>query len=179
LNVDDEEDEEEAEDEWQAKIVWNNYHSCTLSSTHWGDTGFLAGTDLKPFDLESLDGKEYRIDFLTSDEQENSDQDTTSFGIYLLGHDAAAFHTIKFTKTENQTFNIDWKGKLAQAYVGDYEFKHDFHTLIHSAEFRGIFIDDETTDEQAFELLKQFVCKPQLFRLVNVNRGRRFVLNNG
>ena len=26
--------------DWQAPIVWGNYHSCILSSTYWGHEGF-------------------------------------------------------------------------------------------------------------------------------------------
>jgi hypothetical protein len=32
------------------------------------------------------------------------DPELTAFDIYLLGHDATAFRTIKFTKVENQTY---------------------------------------------------------------------------
>ncbi|CAN7496918.1 hypothetical protein LJR153_003453 [Paenibacillus sp. LjRoot153] len=33
-------DDEEVSD-WQAEIIWNNYHKCTLSSTYWGEaSGF-------------------------------------------------------------------------------------------------------------------------------------------
>ncbi|MGG3889713.1 hypothetical protein [Metabacillus fastidiosus] len=173
---DEDDDNDEAESDWKSKIVWNNYHSCTLSSTEWDNKGFLVGSDKMPFNPETLDGKEFIIDFLSKDEQEDLDLDLTAFDIYLLGHDAAAFHTIKFTEIEGSTYQIDWKGKLALAYVADYEFRYDFHTFISSASFKGISIPDELTDDKAYELLERFISKPSLFELQNDNGKRQFVL---
>ncbi|MEC2077747.1 hypothetical protein [Metabacillus fastidiosus] len=175
---DDEEHEydDEPESDWGAKIVWNNYHSCTLSSTEWDDKGFLVGNDSAPFNPETLDGKEFIIDFLSKDKQEDLDLDLTAFDIYLLGHDAAAFHTIKFTRIEGSTYQIDWKGKLALAYVADYEFRYDFRTFISSASFKGITIPDELTDDKAYELLERFISKPSLFELKHDNGKRQFLL---
>ncbi|WP_046175709.1 hypothetical protein [Domibacillus indicus] len=174
----DEEDMEEGEEEsdWKAKIVWNNYHSCTLSSEEWSYKGFLAGNDKAPFNLEELDGKKYKVDFLSEEEQEEWDPELTAFDVYLLGHDAAAFHTIRFTKNENGAYRVDWKGKLALAYVGDYEFKYDFQAFVSSVSFRGIAVPDELTDQEACGLLKRFVRDPALFELQNQNGQRRFVL---
>ncbi|MED4452011.1 hypothetical protein [Metabacillus fastidiosus] len=169
-------DNDEAVSDWKSKIVWNNYHSCTLSSTEWDNKGFLVGSDKAPFNPETLDGKEFIIDFLSKDEQEDLDLDLTAFDVYLLGHDAAAFHTIKFTKIERSTYQIDWKGKLALAYVADYEFRYDFHTFISSVAFKGITIPDELTDNKAYELLERFISKPSLFELQNDNGKRQFVL---
>jgi hypothetical protein len=177
----DAEEEEDADDEdaddWHAKIVWNNYHSCTLSSQEWDNKGFLVGSDENLFDWESLDGHEYKIDFLSEEEQENFDHELTAFDVYLLGHDASAFHIIKFTKLDVDSYKIDWQGKLAQAYVGDYEFKYDFHTVLSSVSFSGIDIPDEVTDEQAYALLARFVRNPALFELHHENEKRRFVYN--
>ncbi|MGG3803557.1 hypothetical protein [Metabacillus fastidiosus] len=175
-NEDEDDDNDEAVSDWKSKIVWNNYHSCTLSSTEWDNKGFLVGSDKAPFNPETLDGKEFRIDFLSKDEQEDLDLDLTAFDVYLLGHDAAAFHTIKFTKIEGSTYQIDWKGKLALAYVADYEFRYDFHAFISSASFKGITIPDELTDNKAYELLERFISKPSLFELQNDNGKRQFVL---
>ena len=65
LDEEDEEDEEEDEDEddWHAKIVWNNFHSCTLSSEEWDFKGFRVGSDEAPFNLDTLNGKKFAIDF--------------------------------------------------------------------------------------------------------------------
>ena len=57
-----------------------------------------------------------------------------AFHIYLLGHDAVADHRIAFTRVPGtQLFDLDWRGKIALAYVGDYEPEHCFR-----AEIRGV-----------------------------------------
>lgn len=176
---DDEDDEEEDGeiDDWHAKIVWNNYHSCTLSSQEWDNKGFIVGSDEAPFDVKLLDGAEYKVDFLSEYEQENFDHEVTAFDVYLLGHDASAFHTIKFTKKEDCSYLIDWKGKLAQAYVGDHEFKYAFHTILSPVQFKGIIIPEQITDEEAYALLTRFVRQPELFELQNLNEKRRFIFS--
>lgn len=174
-DVDEDEEDEDISD-WQAKIVWNNYHSCTLSSEEWDFKGFRVGSDESPFDLAHLDGAVYEVDHLNEEEQEELDIERTAFDIYLLGHDATAFHTIRFKKAEGQTYDIDWKGKVALFYVGDTEFCHDFHATINSVAFRGISVPEELTDEEAFVLLKRFVKEPESYHLSTIEGKRRFLI---
>lgn len=174
-DLDDELEEEEPPTDWQAKIVWNNYHSCTLSTQEWDDKGFCVGTADAPFNPVTLDGQTFLVDHLENDAPENFDFDSTAFDVYLLGHDAVAFHTITFTRIENNTYKIDWQGKLANTYAGDDAFKYDFQTVIAAATFRGILIPDEMTNEAAITLLQRFVSKPELFELDNNNGNRRFL----
>lgn len=127
------EDDESAEypSDWAAPIVWGNYHSCTLSSTYWGNDGFrvCAKADYTP---ELLDGLELTVD---PDPEALEDFEDLAFHIYLLGHDAVAKHTIRFDRIgETSQFRITWSGNIAQAYVGDYEFKHEFSLVISSAD---------------------------------------------
>src|SRR5262249_44101439 len=87
---DDAEEEEEEEDDdrgdWGAKIVWTNYHACTLSS---GDSeGFVVGTEKRPVDLDALDGQSFRVDRLPL-------AGKPCFATYLLGHDSVADHKVK------------------------------------------------------------------------------------
>lgn len=110
---------------WEAPSVWNNYHSCTLSSNKWHDGGFAVG-QIGKISLESLHGIEVSIDSPAPEDTEDN-----AFHVYLLGHDAAAHHRIKFSRVPGtDKFNIHWVGKLAQAYVGDYEYKHAFEAKI-------------------------------------------------
>ena len=127
------EDDESAEypSDWAAPIVWGNYHSCTLSSTYWGNDGFrvCAKADYTP---ELLDGLELTVD---PEPEALEDFEDLAFHIYLLGHDAVAKHKIRFDRIgETSQFRITWSGNIAQAYVGDYEFKHEFSLVISSAD---------------------------------------------
>jgi len=111
--------------EWEAPIVWNNFHACILSSNNWHDGGFAVG-QLGTVSLESLDAMEVSVDSpAPADIEENA------FHVYLLGHDATALHRIRFSRVAGtDRFNIRWAGKLALAYVGDYEYRHEFEAEI-------------------------------------------------
>lgn len=111
--------------DWAAPIVWCNYHACTLSSNHWHEGGFAVG-EVGEVSPASLDGLMVSVDDSPPDDLQDN-----AFYIYLLGHDAAAHHRITFSRIAgSDRFNIHWVGKLAQAYVGDYEYKHDFEAKL-------------------------------------------------
>ncbi|MEG0450873.1 MAG: hypothetical protein RR595_13540, partial [Lysinibacillus sp.] len=118
-------------------------------------------------------GKTFLVDHFNKIEPDDFEFESTAFDVYLLGHDASAFHTITFTCIENNMYKLAWKGKLANMYAGDYAFKYDFHTEIAAAMFRGILIPSEMTDEEATQLLHRFVSQPELFKLHN-NNGERY-----
>lgn len=130
-DIEDDEDVDYPSD-WAAPIVWGNYHACTLSSTNWHDGGFrvCARADYTP---EFLNGLELLVD---PNPEAVEDHDDFAFHIYLLGHDAVAKHRIRFERIgDSMRFKIIWSGLIAQAYVGDYEFKHEFSAVVSAAEF--------------------------------------------
>ncbi|WP_394165509.1 hypothetical protein [Neptunomonas phycophila] len=130
-DIEDEEDTEYPSD-WAAPIVWGNYHACTLSTNYWHEGGFKVCA-LSDYSPEFLDGLELEVD---PNPENIEDWDDLAFHIYLLGHDSAAKHTIKFERIdESLNFKITWVGKIAQAYVGDYEYKHDFNVIIKNVSF--------------------------------------------
>jgi hypothetical protein len=121
-------EESEYSSDWEAPIVWGNYHKCTISSDEWHYGGFLA-CPLAEYCAERIDGLTVQVDPLPLDL--DSEYDDRAFHIYLLGHDAVADHRITFERVSNKNlFNIHWRGKIALAYVGDYEPKHSFHAEI-------------------------------------------------
>jgi hypothetical protein len=123
---------EEPEDltDWEAPIVWNNYHRCTLSSIFWEDaTGLLAATPERPFRLAGTEPQR-----LTADPLPIEDLDAEpAFHVYLLGHDSVADHTITFTADGEGAHRVDWTGRIALTYAGDDTFRHAFR-----AEIRGV-----------------------------------------
>ena len=125
-DIEDDEDIDYPSD-WAAPAVWGNFHSCTLSSNYWHDGGFKVCLQ-QEYSPEYIDGLELEVD-MTPEAVE--DWDDLAFHIYLLGHDSAAKHKIKFERIgDSLRFNIIWSGKIAQAYVGDYEYKHDFNVVL-------------------------------------------------
>lgn len=110
---------------WVTPTLWKAYLRCTLSSDMWRHRGFPVGLVGK-VSIESINGLEVLVD---SPPPEDAGED--AFGVYLLGHDAAAYHRIKFDRIPGtDKFNILWTGRLALAYVGDYEYKYEFEAQI-------------------------------------------------
>ena len=115
--------------DWQAPIVWANYHSCTISCTQWHRGGWQV-CPVEKFSLDFLNGYEANVDPLPDSAEK--DFDDLAFHIYLLGHDAVAGHRIRFTRRgDSDRFDIEWSGKIANAYAGDYDYRHDFRAVIY------------------------------------------------
>lgn len=154
-------DETEPESDWKAKIVWGNYHACTMSSTYWHNGGILVGTIDNKLDFENLESK-----ILTADKlplPEDFDHEDLSFYIYLLGHDSCADHKIKFVKKrEFDVYDIVWTGKIANTYVGDYEFKHEFAANIENVKFSGFEFEGEISDN-----IENYLLNTNLFEIQN------------
>lgn len=173
----DDEEEQDLENitDWEAKIVWSNYHSCTFSSEEWDYKGFRVATEHEPFDLDKLDGRTYKVDFLP---EEEIDLEKTAFDIYLLGHDASAYHTITFTKIDGNQYQIDWNGKIANVYAGYDEFQYNFHTKITTARLDKIEVPTGYSDEEALQLFARYVKQPERFELVGEPSNRYFRLKD-
>lgn len=133
-DIEDDEDTE-YESDWKAPIVWGNYHSCTMSSTYWHEGGFKV-CKLEDYSPEFLDGLELEVDMNPNISEHRDD---LAFHIYLLGHDAVAFHKIKFIREgDSSNFTIVWSGRIAQAYVGNHNFKHPFTFTVENKNFPKI-----------------------------------------
>lgn len=131
-------DDEDGDDvpDWEAPIVWGNYHNCTISSDEWHTGGFPV-CEAAEFCAERIDGLTVRIDPLPRDLREG--YESRAFHIYLLGHDAVADHQISFSRvTGTDCFDIAWEGKIALSYVGDYEPKYSFRAEIKGAKLPAV-----------------------------------------
>ena len=119
----------EYDSDWEAPIVWGNYHQCILSCTYWQNHRGFPVCPVEQFSAEFLDGYEAIVDPLP--ESADKGFDDRAFHIYLLGHDAVAGHRIHFRRRAgSDRFDIEWTGKIAKAYVGDYEYRYDFRSRI-------------------------------------------------
>lgn len=169
---DDSEDEEEEDmPDWVSKIVWGNYHRCTMSSTYWSGNGILIGSEGNKFEFQKLLGQTLIIDSIL--EGQDYDNDELAFNIYLLGHDDCANHKISFIKQHDKsTFDIKWEGKIALSYSGDYEFKYSFESEINNVKFEGISLDKELSIEENKALLKKCLVDAFNFELIE----NRFIL---
>lgn len=156
---------------WKAPGVWTNYNACSLSSTKWGHRGIVVGTAKKKLAWSKLDGttlRANRVKELSAEMLEGNDD--LAFGIYLMGHDAVADHAIRFART-GTTYTIDWKAKIALAYVGSYDLRYRMRTEISGLTFGGFKLEDGLTAKQGRALFDAAVVDPGAWTL----RGRTFV----
>ncbi|MEZ6093248.1 MAG: hypothetical protein R3C03_03275 [Pirellulaceae bacterium] len=149
-----EDEEEDPESDWCAKIVWNNYHNCTLSSTYWGSAGFLVATEKEPLDFDKLADRIFNPDPAPPP----TDCCERAFGIYLLGHDGVADHEILFSPNGKNTFELNWRGKIAMEYVGDESFDYSFVAHYDQLTFSGIQMPKGVSESQAKKLAKRYLA---------------------
>lgn len=167
---DDHESDEEEENlsDWDSKIVWGNYHTCTLSSTYWGgQRGIRVDKPGEKLDFDAI----VKNDLFSNDlpTNHNFDDDDFAFNIYLLGHDSCAGHRIQFSKTDHRHYNITWTGKIALTYSGDDEFSYDFKAQIHHAEFEGFYYPTTWSLEKATEVFKAKLVDFDEYEWVDLN----------
>ncbi|AWK05025.1 hypothetical protein HYN56_12620 [Flavobacterium crocinum] len=165
-NLNDEEDED-AESDWDAKGVWENFHRCTMSSTFWGDNGIKINTKSEKVSFNDLIKEALLADTFPLDD--DYDYDDVAFGIYLLGHDSCANHRIQITPTTPNRFDIDWSGKIALTYVGNYEFKYDFKLHLENVEFDGFYYPKTWSVEKAGGFFKTRFADFEDYEFVDLN----------
>ncbi|MBK9035417.1 MAG: hypothetical protein IPL61_29870 [Myxococcales bacterium] len=169
-------DDDDDDGDWRARNVWTNYHRCTLSSTKWrSDGGFLVGTAAAPFDPGQLSGGEFRVDPLPTgramvEDLDGDDDDDRPFNVYLLGHDTAADHRLRFQPGPRGA-QLSWTGRLALTYAGASEFRHTFSAEVSGARFTGFEITPGLPPDVARDLLAVCTTAPTRFRRI----GARFV----
>ncbi|MFI6166545.1 hypothetical protein ACIBCN_07140 [Nocardia sp. NPDC051052] len=149
--------------DWSSPDVWQNYRSCTLSSTYWGEddgTGLLAATPGNPFQLKELTPQRLTADPLPLIELDQLEY--LAFNIYLLGHDSVADQEVVFTRRADGTHAIDWRGRIALTYVGDNDFRHEFEARI-AASLEYIRYPASLSLEEAHDHLQAVVDAPELF----------------
>ncbi len=152
-----EEDEPGASD-WESRIVWCNYGRCTLSSTFWAGSarGFLVATDREPLDWRKLPGRVFLVDEPPVDVDGAA---RPAFNVYLTGHDAAGGHRIAFRREAGKrTFAIDWRGRIALAYGGATEYRHEFEASLTGIPFGGIELPNVADRQRAQDLVDPFVA---------------------
>jgi hypothetical protein len=141
---DDDDDEDEPDDtrDWESKIVWNNYHACTLSNTYWGiEPATCPVIDPAGFTANRLDRLTFGPDPVLQGQELAQDYDQNAFHIYLLGHDAVAAHQIALDRQPDGHFALTWSGLIALAYGGYYDFDYLFRAEARNVPFLGFHVD--------------------------------------
>lgn len=143
-------------------------HTCTLSSNYWGEQRGIRINNLdEKLDFDTV----IKNDLFSNDlpSEQHFDDDDLAFNIYLLGHDSCAGHQIRFSKTDNNNYDITWTGKIALTYAGDDEFSHDFKAQIFNAEFEGFHYPKTWSVEKATEMFKARLSNFEKYEFVDLN----------
>jgi len=164
----DDDEDEDLDSDWESKVVWTNYGSCSLSSTKWDHEGIAVGASKSKFAWSKLDGSTLRADRATKTLP--YDNEDAALGIYLLGHDGVADHAIRFKRT-GKTWSIEWKAKIALAYTGDHDLDHRMKLELSGMTFDGFAIPKGMTPNAARALFDAAVPDPAKWRI----EKRRFV----
>ncbi len=147
---------------WLHKEVWNNYHQAIISSTYWGNKGFLAGTEMNKLDFYDNKTTTFQVEMLPLESNESFDD--SAFGIYLLGHDAVAGHHIRFEKDESTSvFTVHWTGRIALNYSGEIDYDYEFDASISNVAFGGIELPNGCSIDEGHRLLEKYVSDINAF----------------
>ncbi len=167
------EDEDEADvGDWKSKIVWTNYHRCSLSSTKWGNAGFLVATPGKPIDIEKLAGVTFTVDPMKGAAiADDVELDELAFHIYLLGHDSVTDHEIGFTRRRGpSTYDVSWNARIALTYTRNTKLKYSLAATLPKLTLGRIAIASEVDVKTARELLASVLVGAERY----ARRGRVF-----
>lgn len=161
-------------DDWHSKIVWGNYHACTMSSTFWGSSGILIDATQPKLNFTNWLNTRLTADTLPPGALNSNpvmpadlEWDDWALNIYLLGHDACANHQIDIAKN-GATFNVAWIGKIALAYVGQDEFKYDFSANIADVKFDGFEYPQSFSQAKALANFARYIQNINDFEFVDL-----------
>lgn len=148
---------DEEESTWRSAAAWQNFGNCTLSSTEWredGSTGILVGSGAAPLEWSLIGEREFRADEAAEGSQVDPSH-PPAFMVYLLGHDAVADHRVRFRAGEEPgVFDVEWHGRVALAYSGDFALRHAFVARIPGVRFEGFAPDPGLSEDRARALLR-------------------------
>ncbi|SFN59795.1 hypothetical protein SAMN05421738_11628 [Algoriella xinjiangensis] len=148
------------------RSLWINYDHCIISSTYWHNKGIKIENDSK-LDFADLNQKTFEVDPIPVDFDH---EEELAFGISMLGNDTVAQHEITFLDSEEfGVFDIKWKGKIANTYLGETEFNYDFYVYMKNIKFNGIKIDSSLEKDKVIEFFKTKLVHFDDFELIETD----------
>lgn len=147
------------------KSLWINYDHCIISSTFWDNKGIIIDSVDDVLNFETLNNNTFFIDTLPLDKE--IEESNLAFGVSMLGKDTIANHEITFLDTDEfGVFDIKWKAKVANTYLGENEFDYDMYVYMKNIKFGGIKISPNLTREEALNFMHTKLAHPDEFELI-------------
>ena len=88
----------------------------------------------------------------------------------MLGNDTVAQHEITFLDTEEfGVFDIKWKGKIANTYLGETDFDYDFYVYMKNIKFNGIKVHPSLEKEKVTAFFENRLTHFNDFELVDTD----------
>ncbi|WP_314244591.1 hypothetical protein [Empedobacter tilapiae] len=148
------------------KQLWINYDHAIISSTYWNNKGIKIENETQ-LDFNLLNKKIFEIDPLPVNLDE---PESLAFGVSMLGNDSIAQHEITFLDTEEfGVFDIKWKGKIANTYLGETDFDYDFYVYMKNIKFGGVKVDPSLKKEDVVDFFKSKLTHFEDFELVETD----------
>lgn len=161
---------DDVSDEMTEKSHWINYDHCVLSSTFWANKGIPIASDADKLDFANLNNQTFLLDTLPID-LSNPEEDF-AFGISMLGKDVVVNNEITFLDTEEfGVFDIKWKGKVVNTYVGENIIDYDFYVYMKRIKFGGIKIDSSLKSEEVFKFFNSKLVNIDEFVLIETEEN--------
>ena len=159
--------------DWRSKIVWENFHSCTLSSTYWKEEnrnkGVRIGTTYEKVNFDDLLTKPILVDPLPL--SSNFDYGNLAFNIYLLGHDICANHKITIVP-KGDNYDINWIGRIELMAGGEIDdFEYEFSANIQNINFAGFRFPNAWSLQKAEDTFKKTLANFQDYEFRRVSLG--------
>ena len=136
------------EDEWKYYGGWLNFHACHIQP----NKELLLGNEQHPFTIQTLPNLMLEADHPPPESETwgGISFDNLAFHCYILGHDAVGYHSIRSKSAKSPfSYNIDWHGKVALAYMGDEEFRYSFEIQLRDIPFEGFLVQTKQGYEYA------------------------------
>ena len=150
------------------KSLWINYDHCVVSSTFWNNKGILIDTENNLLSFDDLYNKIFHVDTLPLDE--NFKEEDLCFGVSMLGKDTIANHEIMFLDSEEfGVYDIKWKAKIANTYLGEDSFDYDMYVYMKNIKFGGIKVDPSISKEDALHFMQSKLAHPEEFELIEAD----------
>ena len=146
------------------KSLWINYDHCIVSSTFWENQGIKLNTESDVLNFDLLNNHTFLLDTLPL--AKDVEESNLAFGVSMLGKDTIANHEITFLDTEEfGVFDIKWKAKVANTYLGEEAFDYDMYVYMKNIKFGGIKISPTLTKEEALSFMTNKLAHSEEFEL--------------